>query len=64
MVATEPDFSNTLNWLNNDNMDDRIIASALEIQKQRTSSLVIIVTGDINLQNKAQMANLEFIDYE
>ncbi len=62
MIASEPNFTQTLNWLDSENMDDRIIASALEIQKAKHNSLIIIVTGDINLQNKAQMANLEFYD--
>ncbi|MDD5569640.1 MAG: PIN domain-containing protein [Bacteroidales bacterium] len=62
MIASEPNFTQTLNWLDSENMDDRIIASALEIQKSKHSSLIVIVTGDINLQNKAQMANFEFID--
>lgn len=62
MIASEPNFLQTLNWLDSENMDDRIIASALEIQKAKHNSLIIIVTGDINLQNKAQMANLEFYD--
>lgn len=62
MIASEPDFSQTLSWLDSENSDDRIIASALEIQKKHPSSLVAIVTGDINLQNKAQMANFAFLD--
>lgn len=62
MVATEPNFKQTLSWLDAENMDDRIIASALEIQKIKPNSLILLVTGDINLQNKAQMANLGTYD--
>lgn len=62
MIATEPDFTNTLSWLNDDNKDDRIIASALEIQRANPSSVVVLSTSDINLQNKAEMAGLPFAE--
>lgn len=62
MIAAEPDFENTLKWLNSENTDDRIIASVLEIQKENPSSVVILSTSDINLQNKAEMANLPFTE--
>ena len=62
MIATEPDFDNTLEWLHSENTDDQIIASVLEIQKQNPSNIVIITTSDINLQNKAEMANLPFAE--
>ena len=62
MIATEPNFDNTLEWLNSENTDDRIIASVLEIQKENPSSIVVIATSDINLQNKAEMANLPFVE--
>jgi len=62
MVAAEPNFDNTLKWLHCDNIDDQIIASVLEIQKGNPSSIVIITTSDINLQNKAEMANLPYAE--
>lgn len=62
MVATEPDFEHTLHWLDNGNSDDRIIASALEIQVRNPSDTVILVSSDINLQNKAEMANLPYLE--
>jgi rRNA-processing protein FCF1 len=62
MIATEPDFSNTLSWLNHDNKDDRIIASVLEIQRTNPASVVVLATSDINLQNKAEMADLPFAE--
>lgn len=62
MIATEPNFSTTLTWLDSENFDDRIIASALEILKQHHNCYVALVTDDINLQNKAQMANLTYLD--
>jgi rRNA-processing protein FCF1 len=61
-IAKEPDFNRTLNWLDKDNFDDRIIASALEIQRAKPAAAVILVTGDINLQNKAAAAKLPFAE--
>jgi len=59
-IAGEPNFDKTLHWLRESNNDDRIIASVLEFQRSSPASTVIIVTGDINLQNKAEAANLPF----
>ncbi|MBN8572656.1 MAG: twitching motility protein PilT [Candidatus Kapabacteria bacterium] len=64
MVASEPNFDRTLSWLDRDNNDDRIIASALEIQRDNPSSAVCLVTSDINLQNKTEMARLSYIDID
>jgi rRNA-processing protein FCF1 len=62
MIATEPDFDITLKWLDSENTDDKIIASVLEIQKENPSSVVVVATSDINLQNKAEMAGLPFVE--
>lgn len=62
MIASEPNFNKTLSWLVSRNNDDRIIASALEIQRHNPSSVVCIVTSDINLQNKTEMASLCYFD--
>lgn len=64
MVASEPNFDRTLSWLDRDNNDDRIIASSLEIQRDNPSSAVCLVTSDINLQNKTEMARLSYIDID
>ena len=61
MIASKPNFTQPLNWPDSENMDDRIIASALEIQKVKQNSLIIIVTGDINLQNKAKWQIWNFL---
>ncbi len=57
-IAQEPNFNSTLKWLDSSNKDDRIIASILQIQIAYPSATVILVTSDINLQNKATMAKL------
>jgi hypothetical protein len=62
MIATEPNFDKTLGWLDSENNDDRIIANALELQISNPGDNVIFVTSDINLQNKAQLANLTVLD--
>jgi rRNA-processing protein FCF1 len=62
MIASEPDFQKTLKWLDPNNEDDRIIASALDLQVQHPADSVVLVTSDINLQNKAQAAMLTFAD--
>lgn len=64
MVASEPNFDRTLSWLDRDNNDDRIIASVLEIQRDNPSSAVCLVTSDINLQNKTEMARLSYRDID
>lgn len=62
MIAQEPNFNETLHWLDSTNNDDRIIASVLEIQRANPSATVVLVTSDINHQNKAEMANLPFLE--
>lgn len=64
MVASEPNFERTLSWLDRNNNDDRIVASALEIQRDNPSSAVCLLTSDINLQNKAEMARLSYVETE
>lgn len=60
MIAAEPRFEETLQWLDPTNRDDRILAGALEIQRGHPAAVVILVTGDLNLQNKAAMAGMPF----
>lgn len=62
MIAHEPDFKKTLSWLDPENNDDRIIAATLEVQREEPSSTVILITNDLNHQNKAEMANIPFIE--
>ncbi len=59
-IANEPDMENTLSWLDKDNSDDRIVAKVIEVQNEFPASRVVLVTGDINLQNKAEAAIIEY----
>jgi hypothetical protein len=61
-IAVEPDVGNSLPWLDKDNNDDRILASAIEIMRRHPRSPVVVVTRDINMQNKAGFAGVEFAE--
>ncbi len=56
MIATEPRMAELPSWLDPSNQDDRIIGSVLEVQCAQPSAMVVLVTDDMNLQNKAEMA--------
>lgn len=58
-IANEPDMAQTLTWLDKENRDDRIIASVLEVQSAYPNARTVLVTGDINLSNKADVARIE-----
>lgn len=60
--AIEPRFEDTLPWLDSANSDDRLLASVIEVMRQRPRSAVVLVTGDINLQNKAEFADIPFVE--
>lgn len=62
MVPTEPRMAELPKWLDPYSNDDRLIGSCLELQFQNPTANVILVTGDINLQNKAEMAFLPFCE--
>lgn len=62
MIATEPNFEVLPSWLDQDNNDDRIIASILLLQIENPTNIYIFVTSDLNCQNKAQMASIDVFD--
>lgn len=55
----EPDMKHSLSWFDESVFDDRILANVLELFSEYPSSRVVLVTGDINLQNKADAALIE-----
>lgn len=57
-IAVEPRMDESLPWLDAANNDDRILATTIEIIRRNLRSVVVLVTADINLQNKAQHARL------
>ena len=58
-VASEPDMRHALTWLKENNQDDQIIAAVLEVQSTHPAARVALVTGDVNLSNKADVAQIE-----
>jgi hypothetical protein len=56
---SEPDMKKTLSWLDADNRDDRIVASVLALEGEYPAAHVILVSGDINLLNKADAALID-----
>ena len=59
-IAKEPKMESSLSWLDKDIADDRLIASILEVMTDYISDRIILVTNDINLQNKADTAFIEY----
>lgn len=64
MLAIEPNFNKTLSWLDATNLDDRIIVTLLDIETHNLSSEVLFITSDLNLQNKATLAGINFRDID
>lgn len=60
--AAEPRVSDALPWLDPSVPDDRILASCIEVMRAHSRSTVALVTGDINLQNKAAFASVPFLE--
>lgn len=51
-----------LDWLDPNVPDDRILAAALRLQSDHPGGCVVLVTSDLNLQNKADAAGLPCIE--
>ncbi len=61
-LAVEPDFRHSLPWLDPDNQDDRILAGFVEVMRQHPRCPAALVTGDINLANKADYARVPCVE--
>jgi rRNA-processing protein FCF1 len=61
-IASEPNMLKSLSWLDPNNADDRFLASTLEIIRSNLGYKVFIITSDINLQNKAEIAGIPFCE--
>lgn len=61
-LAVEPDLDASLPWLDSTISDDRILASCLEVMRSHPRASVVLVTADINLQNKAEFALMPFLE--
>jgi hypothetical protein len=62
MIPTEPRMPDLPSWLDAENKDDRIIGTVLEIQCAQPAAVIILVTDDMNLQNKAEMSFLPWAE--
>lgn len=60
--VAEPGFNDLPAWLDPTVPDDRLVASALLLQASDPSSAVVLVTSDLNLQNKAAAVGLPHIE--
>ncbi|MGH2953007.1 MAG: PIN domain-containing protein [Solirubrobacterales bacterium] len=60
--SREPTMHQTLPWLDGEVNDDRILATALELQSERPAACVLLVTADLNLQNKADAVGLPYAE--
>jgi rRNA-processing protein FCF1 len=58
----EVDTQSVLTWLDPSVHDDRIIGAALRLQSDHPAGVVILVTSDINLQNKADAVGLPYVE--
>jgi len=59
---SEPDMSKSLSWLDANNRDDRIVASVLALAAEHPCARIILMSGDINLLNKADAALIQTIE--
>jgi rRNA maturation endonuclease Nob1 len=59
-IASEPNMSQSLSWFDSSNADDRFLATTVEVIRNNLGARVFIVTSDINMQNKAEMAGIPF----
>lgn len=58
----EPRVDGAISGLDPTVPDDRLLAAAFELQSHHPSAAVVLVTSDINLQTKAEVARLPFVD--
>jgi rRNA-processing protein FCF1 len=58
----EVDARSVLSWLDPAVPDDRILGAALRLQSDHPAGVVVLITGDLNLQNKADAVGLPYAD--
>lgn len=58
----EVDAQSVLSWLDPTSPDDRILAAALRLQSDNPAGVVVLVTVDMNLQNKADVVGLPYAE--
>jgi predicted ribonuclease YlaK len=63
-IPVEPKMSDSLPWLDPSSADDRLLASVIEVMRLNPHASVIVVTRDINFQNKLEFARVPFVSPE
>jgi predicted ribonuclease YlaK len=63
-VASDPDMTGTLSWLQAGHGDDELLASVLDLRCLDLKTVVSLATRDRNLQNKARLARVAYLDVE
>lgn len=58
----EPRFDDLPGNLDRSVPDDRLLAAAFELQRDYPTAAVVLVTGDVNLQTKAELAQIPFAE--
>lgn len=61
-IANEPNMTQSLPWFDPTNKDDRFLATTIEIMRDNLGINSFVVTTDINMQNKAEMAGIPLCD--
>ena len=61
-IATEPKMDETVQWLDKEQMDDRLLASCFEVIRDNLGTPILLVTRDMNLENKAELARIPYIE--
>lgn len=62
--AREANFSELPDWLNENNRDDRIVSSAIEISRENPDSQVIVLSNDTNMHTKCTLAGISCSDFD
>ena len=58
----EPRFDGLPGNLDQSVPDDRLLAAAFELQREHPTAAVVLVTKDVNLQTKAELARIPFAE--
>ena len=62
LETREPSFAELPAHLEPTVPDDRILASALNIQARYPAAVVVLVARDLNIENKAHVLGLPFVE--
>lgn len=61
-LASEPQMESSLPWFRPSNKDDQILAATIEVMRKNPRSAVVMVSRDINMQNKCEFSGIPFAE--